>query len=219
MESNKFNLILGSASPRRKELLSMLKVPFSIMSSDILEVSNAVIAERHVEDLSLQKLLAVKDDIDFKQKDFYPFIVSFDTIVVLNNEILGKPRNIKHAKEVLLKLSGQTHQVYTACSLFMAKDVVHGDDVTRTFSCKTDVTFAKIDEDLLENYLATGESLDKAGAYGIQGKAISFIEKIDGSYSNVVGLPLHELVLCLKDMITSVDDIDGEWRTYFKSNT
>lgn len=189
MELGKFNLILGSQSPRRKELLSWLNLPFQILTADLAEVSEESSPEKVAMDLASQKALAVFE----KGKDIErKFVIASDTIVVLNQKIYNKPKDRDEAREILSELSNNTHQVITGVSfLFMDQ---HSKLREHLFYDSTEVTFNEITKDLMDHYIATGDSLDKAGAYGIQGPSLTFISKINGSYSNVVGFPLDKVV-------------------------
>jgi septum formation protein len=192
MEKNKeekLSLILGSGSPRRKELLSYLNIPFTIITADLEEHSDSTEPSLFAVEISEQKGEAVFDSLEVKENIL---VISSDTIVVLKDKIYGKPGNREVAKEMLLELSGQTHEVITAVSFFTSEGKY-------SFFESTKVTFEPIEPELLERYLDTGESLDKAGAYGIQGASLFFISKLEGSYSNVVGFPLDRVLCKLKE--------------------
>ena len=190
METDKFTLVLGSQSPRRKELLSWLKIPFQILTADLDEVSDETLPENIAMNLASQKAHAVcKKNEFFKNR----FIISSDTIVVLNHKIYNKPKDKKEAREILSELSDHTHEVITGVS-FLYVDPVTKKNREHLFFDKTEVTFNEITDELMEAYLETGDSLDKAGAYGIQGPSLTFISRINGSYSNVVGFPLDKIV-------------------------
>lgn len=205
-KKNKYKLILGSQSPRRKELLQWTYLPFEIVTCEKEEISDESEVGDLVKDLADQKAQCVFS----KVKDRYsnPVVIGADTIVVLNNDIMGKPKDRSEAKEMLLKLKGKTHRVLTGVSIVHLNGVV-------TFYDETSVSFDNISEDLLELYLDTGESMDKAGAYGIQGAALGFIGKLEGSYSNVVGLPVN---LVLSKLQTALN-LDGKvnWREQFEN--
>ncbi len=206
MEINKKQiLVLASQSPRRKELLGHTFLPFEIEPSDIEEVTDKVIPSEVAVQLAEMKAEAVFE----KRKNSNEIVIGSDTIVVLNNEILGKPIDVNDARGMLLKLSGKTHEVITGVSLINAENSL-------SFYESTRVTFRDISEDLLELYLETGDSLDKAGAYGIQNQSLSFIEKVEGSYSNVVGFPVDRFLIELKSFLGSNDDNQGKWREIFK---
>ncbi len=186
------NIILASQSPRRKELLSHLGFDFDIIVSNIAEHSDLKDVNDFVIDIATQKAMAVKNSDN--QKKVY---IGADTIVVYGNEILGKPTDTQQARETLLKLSGDEHEVYTGVCLIDNR----GEKLNLcSFSQKSTVIFNTIDTYLLDLYLSSGESMDKAGAYGIQGQALSFIASINGSYSNVVGLPIDLVYDELKKM-------------------
>jgi septum formation protein len=208
MESDKkikFNLILGSQSPRRKELLSWLNIPFDILTADLDEVSNESEPTAVAVDLASQKAHAVFDKIS---SNISAFVVSSDTIVVLDGKIYGKPKDTNEAREILSELSNRTHQVITGVS-FLFRDLNSGKVREHLFYDSTEVTFNEITPDLMESYLVTGDSLDKAGAYGIQGPSLTFISKVNGSYSNVVGFPLDKVVSELKIIL------GDDWKLFF----
>lgn len=200
MELNKLQLILASKSPRRKELLGYLNIPFQIDASDIEEISNHTDPKLFCEDIAAQKgrtLFQQKIRNSHKagnsDEAINIFVISSDTIVFLDGIIYGKPKNREDAKRILLELSGKTHTVFTAVSFFF-HDPKSREVRAHSFSESTEVTFQEISLDLLEAYLDTGDSLDKAGAYGIQGPSLTFISSLVGSYSNVVGFPLNRVV-------------------------
>lgn len=171
-------LVLASASPRRSELLSNLGLEFEIIMPQIDETPQAGEAPRaFAERLAQEKAEAV---------DAVGTIIAADTIVVHQDRILGKPTNEAHAREMLTNLSGQTHEVITGvCIRQGSRSVV--------FSVSTEVVFRTLTEREIEAYIASGCPMDKAGAYAIQGGAAHMVRAINGSYTNVVGLPLCEL--------------------------
>ena len=176
------NLILASASPRRRELLTQIGVKFEIKISDVEEVMDASLsAEAQVQSLALQKAQAVATSLN------EGWVLGADTVVVNNGVLLGKPRNETEAKEMLDSLSGKWHQVMTAVALVDAS----GEQQTWTSVEITNVKFRDLTEEDIAAYVATGESMDKAGAYGIQGYGALLVERIEGCYNNVVGLPLQ----------------------------
>jgi len=192
----KYNLILGSQSPRRKELLQWSFVPYQIFTSDIEEVSAENEVEKFVMDIARQKAEAVHQMVLSKVEN--PFVIGADTIVVSDGYILGKPRNLEHAREILQSLSGKTHLVFTGvCFVWGNKSY--------SFYEETQVSFDHISDFQLTNYLETKESLDKAGAYGIQGAALGFIKEIKGCYSNVVGLPINKITNELNAILAKED--------------
>ncbi len=196
----KYHLVLASGSPRRKELLSHLDIPFTIRPSDIEEVSDKKNPKEVALDLAKQKGENVFPKLSVKN----PLVVSSDTLVCLNGRIYNKPSDENEAKQMLLELSGKTHEVHTG--VYLTKE-----SKTMGFVVSSQVSFAPITDDLLLPYLKTKESLDKAGAYGIQGAGLTFIEKIVGSYSNVVGFPLYEFIQELKIFIGAKEN----WRDAF----
>lgn len=193
-------LILASTSPRRHELLALLGLPFDVVPSrfdeDALPPDGLAPAD-YVTRLASGKAaeVAVRTEGD-------ALVIGADTTVVLGGDFLGKPADAEDARAMLRRLSGRTHQVYTGLCLVPVQAGVMGQAVTDV--ARTDVTFDPIPEDALRAYVATGEPLDKAGAYGIQGRALSFIPTIHGDYFNVVGLPLNRLCIMLKRFGASV---------------
>jgi septum formation protein len=180
-------LILASASPRRFELLSLTLLPFETYPSTLEEKMDlSLTPSRLVESLAEQKAA----DIFTQKPDCV--VLGADTIVSYQNNRLGKPKDRIEAADMLRMLSGQTHEVYTGvCLIDQTKKVI--------FSVKTSVTFYTLDENTIDWYLNTGEPFDKAGSYGIQGSGSLLVEKIDGDYFNVVGLPISKVVRSLKD--------------------
>ncbi len=170
--------ILASASPRRRELLAHLGLPFTIVAAGIDETPHAdEDPTTYTKRLAREKAEAIAT--------LYPnvTILAADTTVVLDNLILGKPQHAGDARRMLQLLQGRTHQVITGVAL-------HSNNQTTVESEQTAVTFTQMNIETIDRYIATGEPLDKAGAYGIQGIAAQFIPRIEGDYSNVVGLPL-----------------------------
>ena len=182
-------VILASQSPRRKQLLEMLGVEFTVIPAKGEEVVAAGAGPQEtVRALSRQKAAAVAatanaDDI----------IIAADTIVWYENMVLGKPRDEQEAARMLSALSGNVHQVYTGVT------VRRGDKVLSAAEC-TDVRFRKLSGREIDAYIATGEPMDKAGSYGIQGVACLFVEGIDGDFFNVMGLPVCRLGKMLKEL-------------------
>lgn len=215
--SNLMSLVLASQSPRRKELLGWVAIPFEQFPVDILEKSSLSSPQEIAEDIAAQKgdeafrLLRERDGFG---KSFFPCVVSSDTIVCLDTKILGKPGDVNEARAMLKELAGRLHTVVTGVYITLI-DPRDGKEKTTVFSSTTDVEFDHISEDILENYLQTGDSLDKAGSYGIQGPSLTFIKSVQGSYSNVVGFPLNEFVEKLKTLLAYPNDDKGEWRKLF----
>lgn len=183
MKKKKVKLILASGSPRRIELLKMLGCKFQIISSKDEERINPRLSPiQNAKRLSRLKALNVASKIS------EGIVIAADTMVVLGKKILGKPKNKKEAQEMLEKLSGKEHRVITGVAIINVKTKKIMQDVVIT-----KVKFRKLNKNLIERYIASGEPLDKAGAYGIQGKASLLVESIKGDYFNVVGLPLNPL--------------------------
>lgn len=183
-------LILASTSPRRKEFFEQAGLEFTVCSADIDEtVTAGETPHQYVCRLAVEKAKAVG------MKNQASWVVGADTVVVCDNIILGKPENEKHAEEMLLMLSDRGHQVLTSfCVVKMAGDIV----VSRLVA--TDVFFDTISLETAKRYVATKEPLDKAGSYGIQGIGGLLVRRINGSYSNVVGLPMAELLGLLREL-------------------
>ena len=188
-------LILASASPRRKELLGLFHVPFLIRVADIDETMdpNASPADE-VGRVSRMKALAVNREPD-------DVVIAADTIVVCNHRVLGKPHSPEEAVETLNLLSGRDHQVMTGVT------VVRGDSA-ETFTEITDLHFRELTDKEIHAYVATGEPMDKAGSYGIQGGAALFCSHMVGDYYNVMGLPVCRLGETLRRM---APDMMGEF--------
>ncbi|MEJ2618449.1 MAG: Maf family protein, partial [Ignavibacteriaceae bacterium] len=175
---------LASKSPRRKKLLNQLNIKFKVIDVHINEESiNGESPAGMVKRLSNEKLAKAREKVNDG------VIITADTIVVINNEILGKPKDKNDAEKILKKLSGRTHTVYTGYSVFNCRN----NKIITDYE-KTSVTFRKLLQDEIKNYIASGTPMDKAGAYGIQDDfGAVFIKKINGDYYNVVGLPLSSL--------------------------
>lgn len=172
------SIILASASPRRKEIFTLADLSFEVLPSSVEEVVTKEIPHEVVMELASQKAWDIWEKT---QKD--RMVVGADTVVACDGKILGKPKDEEDAFKMLSMLSGRTHQVYTGVSLIW-KDREH------TFYEETEVTFYPMTEEEILKYISTKEPMDKAGAYGIQGKAAAFIRGICGDYYNVVGFPI-----------------------------
>ncbi len=180
-------VILASASPRRKELLGYITEEFTVKVSDAEETCDPSCSpEETVKELARLKGEAVHS---LNPSDT---IISADTVVVLGNDILGKPHSPEEAFAMLKSLSGKTHSVYTGVF------IIHGDKKI-SFAEKTDVTFCELSDDEINRYIASGEPFDKAGGYGIQGKGSIMISSITGDYYNVMGLPAARLNRIMKE--------------------
>ncbi len=177
-------IILASKSPRRKELLSLITENFIIKSAEVDEsLPKGIQPDKAVEYLSKIKAEPFRNDEDI--------IIGADTVVSIDGVILGKPKDRSDAFKMLKMLSGKYHSVFTGVTIIKP-------DSTKTFSVETRVKFFDLTDREINDYLDTGEPFDKAGAYGIQGKGSLLVEKIDGDYFNVVGLPVSTLNKYLK---------------------
>ena len=180
-------LILASASPRRKELLRYITEDFTVRVSNAEEtVPDGLTPEETVQYLSRLKANAVWQD------DPAETVVASDTIVVIDGKILGKPHSEEEARSMLRTLSGRTHTVFTGVCVKTAGR-------ERVFAERTEVTFYPLTEEEIRTYVATGEPMDKAGSYGIQGKGSLLVKKIDGDFYNVMGLPVAALWRALNE--------------------
>jgi len=188
------NIILASASQRRQELLKRILGNFQIIVSDFDEGSipfkNNI--PSYVMNLAEGKARSVSKKIMDQDNNL---IIGCDTIVAFNNRILGKPKDKKDAFEMLQALNGNEHEVYSGLAILDVKS----NKIIKDFVC-TKVKFSKLSSVQIEKYINTGDPMDKAGAYGIQGKAGVFVENINGCYYNVVGLPLNKLNSMLMEM-------------------
>lgn len=183
------NIVLASQSPRRQELLKQLNIPFEIVVSRVKEVFDpSEDPSKIVKELALQKGMWVQNHCRKSS-----IIISADTIVVAEGQILGKPKNIDDARNMLSLLSGKKHQVFTGLCIIDSELEKKAVDVGIT-----DVYFRNLDREEIEGYLRTSEPYDKAGAYGIQGLGAVFIDKIDGDFFTVMGLPVEKLYNILK---------------------
>ena len=186
-------LILASASPRRAQLLKLLSVPFKVLPSEAEEV-----APEHLSPLEVCQLNAHRKARAVAKKIPDALVLGADTLVFLDNAILGKPRDLADAHRMLLRLQGGTHQVVTGVSLIHLRG--HREKI---FAVSTDVLFHPMNEQQVRDYLAKINPLDKAGAYAIQEFGELLISEISGSYSNVVGLPVERLRSELESWETS----------------
>ena len=179
-------LILASASPRRKELLEKFGVPFVIRAADIDETMDAARSPYdEVGRVSRLQAMATPREAD-------DILIAADTIVDCEDKVLGKPRDEAEAAQMLRLLSGRDHQVMTGCTVLRGENCV-------TFTEVTDIHFRELSEKEIAKYVATGEPMDKAGSYGIQGGAALFCERMVGDYYNVMGLPVCRLGQVLKE--------------------
>lgn len=191
-------LILASQSPRRAQILDTLGLPYRVsVPKDEEEIADFANVEQVVLRNSRRKA-----EVCLKYADSSDVIIGADTLVVLGQDVLGKPANEDEARETLQKLSGQTHEVITGISLLCMEN--NGEQQA---AVRTRVTFKTMGPRDIEDYIATREPYDKAGAYAVQGLCSLFIEKIEGSYTNVMGLPIETLLIELSK-ITGVSVYD-----------
>lgn len=189
-------IILASASPRRRELLTQIGLDFDVVVSETEEKITSTEPAKVVEELSAQKAEAVwgwmhlQTDADSLEKiaatqDY--IVIGADTVVACDGKILGKPGTVENAVAMLRMLQGREHEVYTGVTILSSKN---GEQRKLTFHEKTAVHFSPMSEEEIREYVATGDPMDKAGAYGIQGFCARYISGIEGEYNNVVGLPV-----------------------------
>ena len=184
-------LILASQSPRRRELLSLFGIPFAVRVADIDETMDPTLpAAEAVAQISHKKALAVA-------RDTQDVLIAADTIVVVAGKILGKPHTKEEAAEMLRLLSGRDHQVMTGVTVLCG-------DRESVFTEITDLHFRELTEREIHRYVESGEPMDKAGAYGIQGGAALFCQRMTGDYYNVMGLPVCHLGQVLKEMAPQI---------------
>lgn len=194
MNIDNVKIVLASASPRRKELISLIAENVEIRPAECDEtLPDEIGAKEAVEYLSKIKNDAAKS---ISAKD--ELIISADTVVAVDDKILGKPADKEDARRMIELLSGRTHQVYTGVTISYKESFV-------TFSEKTDVTFFDLTDNEIESYVSSSEPYDKAGAYGIQGRASLLVSGINGDYFNVVGLPVARLNRELWDFIENME--------------
>jgi septum formation protein len=183
-------IILASRSPRRAALLRQMNIKFRVIAKEVSEDSDKQDEpEAFVQEISLRKAKAVVEEVSSG------LIIAADTIVYLQGEILGKPDSPEEAKEMLSKLSGNTHEVYTGFTL-LSKEGGMYQDVE-----KTRVTFRELEDWEIDAYVTTGSPMDKAGAYGIQDQSGFFVERIEGCFFNVVGFPITKFYQGLKQLV------------------
>lgn len=214
-ESMKKRIILGSASPRRRELLEQIGIEFEIVVSDAQEHYESTRPEEIVRELALMKAEHVAEEVERREKERAEqtsisrletgevylrnvVILGADTIVVRDGQILGKPSDEEAAFSMLKSLQGRMHQVYTGVAVLD----FDGSGKRRTISHaeETKVYVHEMTDEEIRRYIAAGESMDKAGAYGVQGRFAAYIDRIEGDYYNVVGLPVAYLYHALKEL-------------------
>lgn len=190
-------MILASKSPRRKEILENVGFKLKIVSADVDEVSNKTDNIEKIMDIAYKKTVAVANNYENH------FVVGADTIVELDGEIIGKPRDEEDAKSILQRLSRKSHRVITGyCLINKEKNILIKDyGITTVF-------FKKLDKSMIEWYIESKQPMDKAGAYGIQDKGSVFIEKIDGDFFTVMGFPIAKFIETLKKIGIELNEID-----------
>ena len=186
-------IVLASQSPRRRELLDRAGFLFEVIPSDRDEIITKTIPSEVVCELSYQKAMDVYEKLA-NQENY--LVIGADTVVASEGEILGKPKSKQEAYDMLKKLAGKDHEVYTGVTFVYNEDVLK----SHTFFECTRVTFYPMTDKEINDYIKTGDPMDKAGAYGIQGPCGIYIEKIDGDYNNVVGLPIARVYQELKEL-------------------
>jgi len=187
-------IILASASPRRVELLKQIKLEFEVIPSNASErIDKKLKPEEIVQQLACKKAVDIAEKLNFAQKGNNTIVIGADTIVVKDG-IMGKPKNEAHAFEMLKSLQGKWHEVLTGIAVVNAQDMKCVNDYERTR-----VKFRNLSDDIINSYIKTGEPMDKAGAYGVQGIGAVLVERIEGCYFNVVGLPIVKLANLLED--------------------
>lgn len=177
-------IILASSSTRRRDLMQMAGFKFMVSATQCNEATDETDPEKHTLEVAKRKVLSAR----YADGDI---VVGADTMIYLDGEIIGKPKDADDAKVILHKLSGKTHTVYTSTCISC-------DDVIEEFCVKTDVTFFPLSPTAIDMYVATGEPMDKAGAYGIQGRGALLIEKINGDFYATMGLPIARVARILK---------------------
>ncbi len=182
-------IVLASQSPRRRQLLSQAGYEFDILVSDTDENISAPDGEMLVKELALIKACDVAKSINYDA-----YVIGADTVVCINGRVLGKPKNKRHASLMLKLLSGKTHQVYTGVCVF---DAESGNAVSKCE--RSDVKFFKLTNNQIREYIKSGEPMDKAGAYAIQGLGNKFVESYCGEFDNIIGLPMKTLESVLDD--------------------
>ncbi len=189
-------IILASKSPRRKEILENLGFEFDIITADTDESSDITEPESLVQVLAVRKGKAVQN----MRGERDTLIISCDTVVSCDGKILGKPHTPEEAKSMLRSLSGRSHTVLSGLALFYNGKTISGVE-------STEVYFANMPSDFIETYVASGDPMDKAGSYAVQGKTSLYIDKIDGCYFNVVGLPVRLLAKLMNNLGIELNDL------------
>lgn len=205
-----FEVVLASASPRRRELLEAAGVKFIVHTpatpvDESLEPDLAANPEEAAKKLAERKAGAVVQEVLAQNYTGMLIVIGADTMVVLDGKIYGKPRSLSDAKRMLRELSGRTHEVITAVSVWMIA-APEADNISlgfRTFADVSRVTFRELTDEEIADYLRKGESFDKAGAYAIQGEGAALVDHYDGAWDTIVGLPAERLVKEFPDLVAA----------------
>lgn len=199
-------IILGSASPRRRELLAQIGAEFEIRVSEKEEIYHSEKPEEIVCELALMKAENVASELSEAERAG-AVVLGADTVVVLDGKILGKPSDEEEAARMLSALQGRSHEVYTGVAVLeyaeSGEEAVSGGwklEKKENYAVETRVYVNPMTEQEIREYIATGDPMDKAGAYGIQGRFAAYIDRIEGDYYNVVGLPVSRVYRTLKEM-------------------
>lgn len=209
-ENNTFEVILASNSPRRRELLDEAGVKFTVRTpvtpvDESLEPDLAADPEEAAKKLAERKAGAVIQEVLSENYTGMLIVIGADTMVVLDGKIFGKPRSASDGKHMLRQLSGRTHEVITAVSVWMVA-APNAEDVSlgfRTFADISRVTFRDLTDEEITDYLRKGESFDKAGAYAIQGEGAALVDHYDGSLDTIIGLPATRLIKEFPDLVNA----------------
>ena len=188
------SIILASASPRRRELLTQIGIKYEVIPSKMEEVITSTVPKLVVQELAKQKA----EDIASTRIEDGSIVLGADTVVALDGEIMGKPSDEEDAYQMISKLQNNVHQVYTGVAISYRKD---GEIVSHTFYEETEVYVYPMTEKEIRDYISTGDCMDKAGSYGIQGTFAAYIKGIKGDYNNVVGLPVGRVYQELKKIL------------------
>ncbi len=203
MERKDFLIVLASGSPRRKELLKKAGFQFAICPAEGEERTDAKDPQSLVEALSDQKASEVYQRLRPKKRKPI-LVIGADTVVALDQTVLGKPHTPEKAVEMLKMLSGKAHHVYTGVTVIASLGQKKA-PVKQTFHEDTEVIFKALSDSTIRTYVSTGEPLDKAGAYGIQGKGGALVKQIRGDYDNVVGLPVTALSAAIDSLLSTLE--------------
>lgn len=179
-------IILGSKSPRRKEILKKAGIEFTVVTKDVIEDINETNPEEYAKKTALKKAVAITKEYE------NDIVICADTIVAIENRILGKPKDKNDARQMITSLSGKTHKVITGVFLGTKNNYT-------LFASKTFVRVKEMTKEDIEEYISLDEPYDKAGGYAVQGEFAKYIESLDGDYDNVVGLPIKEIEKRLKE--------------------